>query len=71
MTEPIRPMTALVVRLWREPGAPEGDAGWRGLVRPLDKEVNLDTITFHGLENLPSAVHRALRHLPPDRENKT
>ena len=64
-------MTTLVVRLWREPGAPEGDAGWRGLVRPLDKEVNLDAITFQGLENLPAAVHQALRHSPPNTENET
>lgn len=57
MTRPIRPAIAFVLRLWREPGAQEGDAGWRGQLRPLDTG---ETETyFQGLDNLPVA----LRHL--------
>ena len=70
MTETVRPMTTLVVRLWREPGAPEGDAGWRGMVRPLEQAANASPITFQGLDHLLAAVHQALRHSPPNTENE-
>jgi len=62
MTHPIRPTVAFVLRLWREPGTQEGDAGWRGQLRLLDTG-NTETY-FQGLDDLPAALRKLL-----DREN--
>jgi len=63
MTHPIRPMIAFVLRLWREPGNHAGDAGWRGLMRPLcagAAEACENEVTFHGLDNLLAALRPLL-----------
>ena len=61
MPNSIRPVVTLILRLWREPGAPEGDAGWRGVIRPLEtKDTASDAVPFDGLENLLAAVRPAL-----------
>jgi hypothetical protein len=63
MTSSIRPLYTFVLRLWREPGAQEGDAGWRGLIRPLGAgaaEVSEKEVIFHGLENLLEALRPLL-----------
>ena len=61
MTHSIRPASNFVLRLWREPGAPEGDAGWRGLIRPLGKETASSDIPFDGLQNLLTALRQSLQ----------
>jgi len=62
MAQPVRPLITFVLRLWREPGAQEGDAGWRGLIRSLDAaEAGEHEVTFHGLGNLTAVLHRLLR----------
>ncbi len=63
MTHLIRPVNTFILRLWREPGDQEGDAGWRGLIRPLD--ASADTIdevqvVFYSLENLLDALRPLL-----------
>ncbi len=61
MPDSIRPVVTLILRLWREPGAPEGDAGWRGVIRPLEtRDTASDALPFDGLENLLAAVRPAL-----------
>jgi hypothetical protein len=61
MPSPIRPVTTCILRLWREPGAPKGDAGKRGIIRPLEtKGTASDAVPFDGLENLLAAVRPAL-----------
>ncbi len=61
MDQPVRPLVTFVLRLWREPGAQEGDAGWRGLIRPLDgNEAYENEATFHGLDNLAAALRPLL-----------
>jgi len=67
MNRPIRPVVAFVLRLWREPSAQEGDAGWRGLIRPLSAaaETGENDVPFHSLNNLLAA----LRPLLPDEES--
>ena len=61
MTFPIRPVRTFVLRLWREPGDREGDAGWRGLIRSLETATApAQEHPFHGLENLPQALHALL-----------
>jgi hypothetical protein len=59
MTRPIRPAITVVLRLWREPGTQEGDAAWRGTIRPLGVQATPIT-EFHGLENAPHALRRLL-----------
>jgi hypothetical protein len=58
MTRPIRPAVAFVLRLWREPGDQEGDAGWRGQIRPLD--TGKTETYFQGLDDLPAALRTLL-----------
>jgi hypothetical protein len=63
MTPPVRPVVTFVLRLWHEPDTPVGDAGWRGLLRPL--HTGSDTsdeveIAFQGLENLMTALRPLL-----------
>lgn len=62
MAVPLRPVVTVVLRLWHEPGMPEGDAGWRGSLRPLESSAAPagKEIAFHGLENLPDAVQALL-----------
>jgi hypothetical protein len=58
---PIRPVRTFVLRLWHEPGDQAGDAGWRGLLRPLDaRDTAFIGLSFHGLENLLAALRLAL-----------
>jgi len=65
MTHSIRPASNFVLRLWREPGAPEGDAGWRGLIRPLGKDTASSDIPFDGLQNLLTALRQSLQSVAP------
>ena len=66
MTRPVRPMLAFILRLWREPGAPQGSAGWRGLIRRLEtKDKTSGEVPFQGLDNLP----KELRPLLADEES--
>jgi hypothetical protein len=58
MTDSIRPVVTFVLRMWHEPGAPEGDAGWRGLVRPLDAEAG--GVHFQGMDDLSRALRQLL-----------
>ena len=58
MIHPIRPVKTFILRLWREPGAQEGDAGWRGLIRPLDAEEG--EMNFQGLDNLTDVLRQLL-----------
>lgn len=63
MTHSIRPVNTFILRLWREPGDQEGDAGWRGLIRPLDAgadAVDETQAVFYGLENLLDALRLLL-----------
>jgi hypothetical protein len=65
MTHSIRPVNTFILRLWREPGDQDDDAGWRGLIRPL--EAGADTvdeaqIVFYGLENLLDALRLLLEN---------
>jgi hypothetical protein len=63
MAHSVRPIKAFVLRLWREPGAQEGDAGWRGLLRPLgagDATTDENEVVFLGLEELLDALRRLL-----------
>jgi hypothetical protein len=63
MTHPIRPVKTFILRLWREPGDPKGDAGWRGLIRPLDTgaaRADGKELSFNGLENLLAALRALL-----------
>jgi hypothetical protein len=80
MRDPIRHVHTLVLRLWREPGDRDDDAGWRGLVRPLSTSramPDTDTASFHDLDNLANAVRsllvkeEALPRTPPDRGSGT
>ena len=61
MTRPIRPAVAFVLRLWREPGAQEGDAGWRGQLRLLD--IGETETYFQGLDDLPVALRQLLEEM--------
>lgn len=68
MAQSIRPVKTFVLRMWREPDAPEGDAYWRGLLRHLDDGAGE---YFQGLSDLPVALRRLLtrqepRHAHPD-----
>jgi hypothetical protein len=67
MATAVRPVKTFVVRLWQEPGALEGDAAWRGLVRALETGANpgRSEIAFHGLDNLPQAVRPLLAEEAP------
>jgi hypothetical protein len=63
MTHSIRPVKTFILRLWREPGDPEGDAGWRGLIRPLSAgagPAEQAEWPFHGLQNLLAALRPLL-----------
>jgi hypothetical protein len=61
MLQPIRPVRSFVLRLWREPGAAEGEIGWRGLLRALEgSEAPVREFPFHGLAGLLAAVQEAL-----------
>lgn len=65
MTHSIRPVNTFILRLWREPGDQEGDAGWRGLIRPLDANadaVDEAPVVFYGLENLLDALRLLLKN---------
>jgi hypothetical protein len=73
MTHPVRPVFTFVLRLWREPGDPEGEAGWRGLIRPLGASAATSSekeLPFHGLEKLLAAL-RALLDAEDLAEEKT
>jgi len=57
MKPAIRPTHAFILRLWREPGDQEGDAGWRGVLRPVqDAQGEHIETAFRGLENLTEAL---------------
>jgi hypothetical protein len=61
MTQPMRPVKTFVLRLWREPGDPETEAGWRGLIHPLDVQGGVSNkVPFHGMENLIAALRQSL-----------
>ena len=61
MIDSIRPTYTFVLRLWHEPGAPQGDAGWRGQVRLLEvKDVPAQEASFSDLVNLPQAIRALL-----------
>jgi hypothetical protein len=60
MLQSIRPVRSFVLRLWREPGAAEGEIGWRGLLRTLEGGEAARELPFHGLEGLLSAVREVL-----------
>lgn len=63
MAHHIRPVKTFVLRLWREPGDQETEAGWRGLIRPLNANTapaNKNEVPFHGLENLVKALRPLL-----------
>jgi len=63
MTHPIRPVKTFILRLWREPGDPKAEAGWRGLIRPLDAgaaRADGQALPFNGLENLLAALRALL-----------
>ncbi|MGD9101232.1 MAG: hypothetical protein PVF45_12200 [Anaerolineae bacterium] len=63
MTHAIRPVNIFILRLWREPGDQEGDAGWRGLIRPLDADAatsGQDEVVFYGLDHLLGALRSLL-----------
>jgi hypothetical protein len=63
MDPPVRPRATFVLRLWREPGAQEGDAGWRGQLRPLSADSaasGVSEIAFQGLENIPATLRPLL-----------
>jgi len=72
MPLPIRPMRAFVLRLWHEPGDEESQAGWRGLVRPLDaSDGAMRETTFHGLDRLPDLVYALLTEPTSDPKEET
>ena len=58
MARSIRPIATFVLRLWREPGDQEGDAGWRGLIRLLD--AGEAGAYFQGLDHLPVVLRQVL-----------
>jgi hypothetical protein len=63
MIHSMRPANTFILRLWREPGDQEGDAGWRGLIRPLGADadaVDEAQVVFYGLENLLDALRLLL-----------
>jgi hypothetical protein len=61
MIEPIRPTYTFILRLWREPDAPQGDAGWRGQIRLLQtKGLPAQEITFSNLGNLVRGIRALL-----------
>lgn len=61
MPRPLRPVKTFVLRLWREPGAPPGPAGWRGILRPLEaKDAPPRELAFHGLGSLPTVLSQSL-----------
>lgn len=69
MSHAIRPVKTFILRLWREPGDPEGDTGWRVLIRPLSAgagPAEQAELSFHGLQNLSAA----LRPLLDDEESE-
>jgi len=59
MTHPVRPVASFILRLWREPGDAEGDAGWRGQLCPLGVG-SPPVCAFQGLEKLPEIVRPLL-----------
>lgn len=66
MPHSIRPTKTFVLRLWHEPDDQAGDAGWRGLLRPLDaREITLTDLPFYGLDDLLAALRRALAEEGP------
>ncbi len=61
MDDAIRPSYTFVLRLWREPGAPQGDAGWRGQLRPLEtRDIPAQEIVFSDLTNLTLTIRDLL-----------
>lgn len=62
MSQPIRPRHSFVIQLWREPDAEEGDAGWRGVVRPLDD--NEQAVWFHDFSELGEVIRPFLTQAP-------
>jgi hypothetical protein len=61
MTHPIRPVKTFVLRLWREPGDQETEAGWRGVIRSLEtRDAQAREVTFRGLGSLLAALQPLL-----------
>jgi len=61
MTHPIRPVKTFVLRLWREPGDEETEAGWRGVIRSLEtRDAQAREVTFRGLGNLLATLQPLL-----------
>ena len=66
MNDLIRPAYTVVLRLWREPGAPQGDAGWRGQLRPLEtRDIPAQEIVFSDLTNLTPTIRDLLDKVSP------
>lgn len=59
MAHSVRPVVTLVLRLWRDPGDPEGDADWCGLVRPL-RDADEAGTHLHGLDNFTLTLRQPL-----------
>ena len=63
MIDSIRPTYTFVLRLWHEPDAPQGDAGWRGQVRLLQaKDVPTNPVSFSDLVNLVPTIRTLIDH---------
>ena len=61
MIDPVRPTYTFVLRLWHEPGAPQGDAGWRGRIRLLEADrAPVQETCFSDLVNLDRAIRTLL-----------
>ena len=57
MIDSVRPTHTLVLRLWHEPGALQGDAGWRGQVRLLEaRDMLARQVCFADLADLVQAI---------------
>ncbi len=61
MSESMRPTYTFILRLWREPDAPQGDAGWRGQLRALEtRDAPAPAAVFADLANLAQAIRELL-----------
>lgn len=62
MSDSIRPAYTFVLRLWHEPGAPQGEAGWRGQVRLLETQGGAPAhqVAFSGLVDLVRVIRALL-----------
>lgn len=67
MSQSIRPRHSFVIQVWREPGAEDGDAGWRGVVRPLNSEQQ--AVWFQDLCELGDVIRPFLT--PPISKSQT